>query len=184
MYKDFGIKLGAQVFGDASAALAIIQRQGLGKMRHLDTSYLWIQEKAMNEELQYQKIAGKKNAADLFTKVLTWDQVNRHMETMKNEFVGRSALDILERKVDELVGMLKLDGKVRTWVRTDLGTRTAKSTMRGGPDYTQVVGRVAVDATSGEVLIAEDLRRADRAELHKPIGAIPRDIVTGVIFLA
>ena len=120
----------------------------------------------------------------MFTKVLTWDQVNRHMETMKNEFVGRSALDILERKVDELVGMLKLDGKVRTWVRTDLGTRTAKSTMRGGPDYTQVVGRVAVDATSGEVLIAEDLRRADRAELHKPIGAIPRDIVTGVIFLA
>ena len=103
MYRDFGIRLGAHVFGDASAALAIIQRQGLGKMRHLDTSYLWIQEKSMNDELQYRKVAGTKNAADLFTKVLSWDELKRHMDTMKSEFVGGDVLGFLEKEVNNLV---------------------------------------------------------------------------------
>ena len=182
MFKDFGIRLGAHVFGDASAALAIIQRQGLGRMRHLDTSYLWIQEKAMNEELQYRKIVGTKNAADLFTKVLSWDEIKRHVDTMKSEFVGGDVLGILEHEVNHLVDVLGLQGKTRTWTRTDLGARTAKGTMRGGPDSSHVVGRVAVDANTGDVLVAEDLRRVDRAELHRPISMLPRDIITGIIY--
>ena len=63
-----------------------------------------------------------------------------------------------------------------------MASKTAKTTVRGGPEYQNVVGRVAVDANSGEILIAEDLRRVERAELHKPIAAVPRDIVTGVIY--
>ena len=170
------------MFGDASAALGIIHRQGLGKLRHLDTNYLWVQEKAMNGELQYQKIAGNKNAADLFTKVLTWDRMKQLMEGMRTEFVGGSVLGILEQKVNELVNTLNLGLSTKTWVRTDLGSRTAKTTVRGGPEYRDVVGRVAVDANSGEILVAEDLRRVDRAELHRHIVAGPRDIVTGVIY--
>eukprot|EP00974_Lingulodinium_polyedra_P088401 8571664-Lingulodinium_polyedra.AAC.1 len=53
--KDMGLQLGGRVFGDASAALAIIRRQGLGKTRRLDTSLLWVQEKAARKELDYHK---------------------------------------------------------------------------------------------------------------------------------
>ena len=42
--KDFGVTMTGKVWADASAALGIIARKGLGKVRHLDTSYLWIQE--------------------------------------------------------------------------------------------------------------------------------------------
>lgn len=44
--QDLGMTMSGGVMGDASAALAIVQRQGLGKLRHVDTQYLWIQERA------------------------------------------------------------------------------------------------------------------------------------------
>ena len=40
---EFGILVGGVIKSDASAALGIIQRQGLGKLRHIDTSFLYIQ---------------------------------------------------------------------------------------------------------------------------------------------
>ena len=36
---DFGILVGGVIKSDASAALGIIQRQGLGKLRHVETKY-------------------------------------------------------------------------------------------------------------------------------------------------
>ena len=38
MYKDLGTHMNGVVLGDASAALAIVARRGLGKLRHLDTN--------------------------------------------------------------------------------------------------------------------------------------------------
>ena len=59
--KDFGLNIGGNILGDASACLGIIQRQGLGKLRHLNTNYLWVQEKAASQELNFGKVWGKKN---------------------------------------------------------------------------------------------------------------------------
>eukprot|EP00973_Karenia_brevis_P083935 11646618-Karenia_brevis.AAC.1 len=41
---DFGRHCGGVIKADASATLGIISRRGLGKIRHLDTSFLWLQE--------------------------------------------------------------------------------------------------------------------------------------------
>ena len=46
MFKDLDTHMNGLVLEDASAALAIVARRGLGKLRHLDTKYLWIQEKS------------------------------------------------------------------------------------------------------------------------------------------
>ena len=43
LLKDFGMNIGGSILGDASACLGVIQRQGLGKLRHLNTNYLWVQ---------------------------------------------------------------------------------------------------------------------------------------------
>ena len=44
--REFSDELKAGVLVDASAALGVAQRQGLGKLRHLQTGALWIQETA------------------------------------------------------------------------------------------------------------------------------------------
>ena len=47
---DFGYDLQSIVNSDASAALAIAQRQGLGKLRHIRVQWLWIQEQVKDGE--------------------------------------------------------------------------------------------------------------------------------------
>ena len=43
MIKDLGANMRGKVLGDASAALGIIHRKGLGRTRHIDTGMLWVQ---------------------------------------------------------------------------------------------------------------------------------------------
>ena len=58
MLKDSNWKMAGQVYGDASAALGIIHRTGLGKTRHIDTSLLWIQQTAAERQLKFGKVFG------------------------------------------------------------------------------------------------------------------------------
>ena len=50
---DYGISLRGQVSGDASAALGIISRKGLGRTRHIDTGVLWVQETAATKRFEF-----------------------------------------------------------------------------------------------------------------------------------
>ena len=56
LLKDFNYAVTGEVWGDASAALGIIHRKGLGRTRHIDTGLLWIQQTAAEKRLQYHKI--------------------------------------------------------------------------------------------------------------------------------
>ena len=80
--QDFGRKLSAKVHSDASAALGIVARQGLGKMRHLDVQYLWLQDKVRDGSLTVMKVPGQQNPADMLTKHVPAADVHRHMETL------------------------------------------------------------------------------------------------------
>ena len=73
--RDYGISLRGQVFGDASAALGIISRKGLGRTRHIDTGLLWVQETAATKRLEFLKVLGVLNPADLMTKYLSRDEL-------------------------------------------------------------------------------------------------------------
>ena len=46
LVNDFGLDLAGKVRSDASAALGIVSRQGVGKLRHINVQYLWVQSKA------------------------------------------------------------------------------------------------------------------------------------------
>ena len=56
--KDFGIKEDKKinVKSDASAAIGIAQRRGLGKVRHIEVNQLWLQEKVANGTIIIEKI--------------------------------------------------------------------------------------------------------------------------------
>ena len=192
MLKDFGKEVGGCVLGDASAALAIVQRQGLGKMRHLDTQYLWVQEKAVRKELEFRKVKGKENAADLFTKALKWEDVESHTRKLckeiceqTNKFDGEKADKELKKEVAALMEQIGKEEDVdelKVWRRYDLNTRNAKTTMRGGPHWNQVVARVAVDDTTGELLLSERARDIRRDSEHKLLAGDARNVATALIY--
>ena len=46
MYKDLGLSLNRRVHSDATAAIGIARRRGLGKLQHLDCEDLWILPKS------------------------------------------------------------------------------------------------------------------------------------------
>jgi hypothetical protein len=67
---DLGYHLPVRVWCDSSAAIGICSRQGLGKLRHLDTHTLWIQQAVRSRKIDLRKISGETNPADLMTKHL------------------------------------------------------------------------------------------------------------------
>ena len=56
MAKRSAWQLGGEVWGDASAALGIINRKGFGKTRHIQTGLLWIQQTAAEQRLKIHKV--------------------------------------------------------------------------------------------------------------------------------
>ena len=102
VYRDFGVTLKGSILGDASAALGMIKRKGIGATRYIGASFLWVQEQGATREIDYEKIAGKENPADLFTKHLSGDDIDKHMASMQIEFMAGAdeiALTINEVKV-------------------------------------------------------------------------------------
>ncbi len=67
---DLGCQLPCRVWTDSSAAMGVVGRQGLGKLRHLDTHSLWVQQAARSGRIVVKKVRGDDNPADLFTKHL------------------------------------------------------------------------------------------------------------------
>ena len=55
---------------DSSAALGIAGRSGLGKLRHLETHTIWVQEKVRTGAIHVRKVRGEVNPADLLTEHL------------------------------------------------------------------------------------------------------------------
>ena len=83
---DMSWSLKIRVHSDATAAIGISKRRGLGKVRHLHTSDLWIQDKVKKEEVDLVKILGAENPADAFTKYLDQQVMNKALQKMNLHF--------------------------------------------------------------------------------------------------
>ena len=68
------------------------------------------------------------------------------------------------------------------WARTDMRSRTRRTTMKGGPVWSDVVARVTTDAVNGEMLDSELARDITRSLEHTPLEGGPRDIQTILVF--
>ena len=80
--KDLALSLECELFCDSSAALGIAQRAGIGKVRHLRTQGLWVQEVRVGGRIQYRKMLGSKNPADLMTKHMTAELSKQLLTTL------------------------------------------------------------------------------------------------------
>ena len=67
LLRDLGLEIPLRVWTDSSAAIGICSRQGLGKLRHLDTHTLWAQQAVRTKRVDLRKVPGEQNPADLLT---------------------------------------------------------------------------------------------------------------------
>ena len=65
---DLGAAVKIRVHLDASAAKGMFEREGIGKVRHVEVDVLWIQEQQVRARLPLIKVDGSSNPADLMLK--------------------------------------------------------------------------------------------------------------------
>ena len=95
---DLGFTWALRIKTDATAAIGITRRRGLGKIRHLATADLWIQDRARAGDFKIEKVPGDKNVADLLTKHVPRPIRQRHLAAL--DLVQEDGRTPLAPKID------------------------------------------------------------------------------------
>ena len=80
--QDLGLTWRLHMQTDATAAIGICRRRGLGKIRHLATADLWVQDKLRCNAFTLLKIPGADNPADVLTKFVERPLMVKHLEAL------------------------------------------------------------------------------------------------------
>ena len=67
---------------DSMAAISICRRRGLGKIRHLATADLWVQDRLRAGDFKLVKVLGTENIADSLAKFVDRRTLCEHLATM------------------------------------------------------------------------------------------------------
>ena len=66
IYQDLGIPMKIEIQSDSLTANSSMDRLGTGKRtKHIDTRYVWVQERAQDRDLSIKKVPTAKNGADV-----------------------------------------------------------------------------------------------------------------------
>ena len=68
LFRDLGVDEEAQINTDSSTGKSVASRRRAGKIRHLDTRELWIQERVAKGDIVIENVRGEDNVADGLTK--------------------------------------------------------------------------------------------------------------------
>ena len=82
MAEDLGVQVRLMVHTDSSAAIGISARRGLGKLRHIETQFLWVQSGIRDGKFEVKKVNGAENVSDIFTKNVDRKTLDTHLDTM------------------------------------------------------------------------------------------------------
>ena len=89
---DWGMHLGVIIESDSTSAKSFASRQGLDKQRHVQTRYLWVQERIARKEFEIQKVQGEKNVSDILTKATSGSLLEKHLAKLGQVVVVPSPL--------------------------------------------------------------------------------------------
>ena len=85
LFLDWDIDVPAVIKSDSSSANSLANRRGLGRQRHVQTRYLWIQERIACRHIVVRYIKGILNPADLLTKPLPESRIRELAEIFQQE---------------------------------------------------------------------------------------------------
>ena len=80
--RDLGFHYGLRVHTDATAAIGIARSRGMGKIRHLDCTDLWVQEVVRTGRAELLKVPGADNPADVLTKYVEKPLMTKMLDKM------------------------------------------------------------------------------------------------------
>ena len=90
---DMGVGVSISVYTDSSAAKGIASRRGLGKVRHVELSELWLQDQVAKGRIRVHKVGGDENFADSFTKHSNSDRISQTLHGTNQKIVaGRHSI--------------------------------------------------------------------------------------------
>ena len=77
--EDLGWLMAVRIWTDSSGAKGAAARRGLGKLRHVELKYLWVQQAAKEGRIEIKKVHGEENPADHLTKPKNKDEMTKHL---------------------------------------------------------------------------------------------------------
>lgn len=91
--RDWGIWLPIQCWMDSNTGLSIASRRGLGRVKHVDTIFLWVQDAVASGRISLGKKPTADMLADLLTKAMDQARMRMLLERMSYHFCdGRHSL--------------------------------------------------------------------------------------------
>ena len=88
-------RIKASVGMDANAAIGIVQRRGLNKLRHVELDVLWIRARQARRLLPLRKVPGPRNPSDMMTKNVDQAHIERYLDVLNLRF-GTGRADIAQ----------------------------------------------------------------------------------------
>ena len=89
---DLGLTMQVRIHADSAAAIGICRRSGIGRVRHLAVGQLWVQEGLRRGDFTLFKVQGDRNPADIVTKCIPREVLDRHLSKLNVHRVdGRAA---------------------------------------------------------------------------------------------
>ena len=70
--QDLGFDFSLKVRTDATAAIGMSRRLGVGNIRHLDVTLLWVQDHVRSGDVALEKVPGIENSGRLSHEVRQW----------------------------------------------------------------------------------------------------------------
>ena len=94
MMRDLGVELSAdpvdqpeiELCIDASAAIGIASRRGLGRQRHIELNELWLQDQVARGRVSVRKVDGRANFSDSLTKFCNADRIAQTLSSTGHVF--------------------------------------------------------------------------------------------------
>ena len=79
---DMGLSLSLELQTDATAGKGIVLRLGAGRIKHIETQFLWIQRVFYEKRASIKKIPREINGSDLGTHHCTSAEIAKHLKTL------------------------------------------------------------------------------------------------------
>ena len=173
--------------------MGICTRQGLGKLRHIDTQTLWVQEKVRMKQITLRKVLGDVNPADLLTKHMTsrdkMEQLIKLFGLVAMKGRAKSAPLLRKKRIAEVGAEVDIEEDLDICVVKDLDEDGEVVTHEAGrhdidvwphlhsPEQIAALFPIAVPVPEREDVAAEVL--GEHAALHRRWAGVRLSVVRG-----
>ena len=78
-----------KVVHTSTAAVGMVYRKGVGKVRNIEVQYPWIQDEVYKKKMAVHKIGARENLADMLTKGLRRELLDEHVAFVNGHIRGK-----------------------------------------------------------------------------------------------